>query len=120
MRVGQGARGGLRAIAIAIPVLKHNSDISSRIVPSKATSEQYSVFRSYIDARHGDGGMADMTVLDYSAMVDDSFVDSHLVEYRTRDNRLACAMLTDILEDGISLIYSFYDPDDAIAASAHS
>jgi leucyl-tRNA---protein transferase len=93
-------------------VLKQNRDISSRIVPSKATSEQYSVFRSYIDARHGDGGMADMTVLDYSAMVDDSFVDSRLVEYRTRDNRLVSAMLTDILEDGISLIYSFYDPDD--------
>ena len=60
--------------------------------------------------------MADMTVLDFSAMVDDNFVDSRLVEYRVRggddDGRLAGAVLIDILGDGISMIYSFYDPDE--------
>ena len=60
-----------------------------------------------------------MTVLDFSAMVDDNFVDSRLVEYRIRggitepEGRLVAAVLIDILGDGISMIYSFYDPDEA-------
>jgi arginine-tRNA-protein transferase len=95
--------------------LRRNEDIKSIDVRSKATSEQYSLFRAYIDARHGDGGMADMTVLDFAAMVDDTFVDSRLVEYRisSGDNagELVAAVLIDVLEDGISMIYSFYDPD---------
>jgi arginyl-tRNA--protein-N-Asp/Glu arginylyltransferase len=97
--------------------LNANADIDTAVVKSQATSEQYSLFRAYIDSRHGDGGMADMTVLDFSAMVDDNFVDSRLVEYRVRtashDNgRLIAAVLIDVLGDGISMIYSFYDPDE--------
>jgi leucyl-tRNA---protein transferase len=98
--------------------MKTNADLAGTVVKSQATSEHYSLFRSYIDSRHGDGGMADMTVLDFSAMVDDNFVDSRLVEYRIRseggdDGRLAGAVLIDILGDGISMIYSFYDPEEA-------
>ena len=93
-------------------ILKRNADLSAKVVQSKATSEQYSVFRAYIDSRHGDGGMAEMSVLDFSAMVDDNFVDSRLIEYRDQTGRLLSAILTDTLEDGISLIYSFFDPDD--------
>ena len=98
--------------------LKANADLDASVVKSQATSEHYSLFRSYIDSRHSDGGMADMTVLDFSAMVDDNFVDSRLVEYRARDiidpnGRLVGAVLIDILGDGISMIYSFYDPEEA-------
>ena len=46
--------------------------------------EQYSLFRGYIDARHADGGMADMTVLDYAMMVEDSIIDTFVTEYRPR------------------------------------
>jgi arginine-tRNA-protein transferase len=94
--------------------LKSNADINATVVKSEATSEHYSLFRGYIDQRHSDGGMADMTVLDFSAMIDDNFVDSRLVEYRVRSEggRLAGAVLIDILGDGISMIYSFYDPDE--------
>ena len=59
-----------------------------------------------------------MTVLDFSAMVDDNFVDSRLVEYRVHDvidpnGRLLGAVLIDILGDGVSMIYSFYDQEEA-------
>ncbi len=95
--------------------LRRNRDVTAVDVRSKATSEQYSLFRAYIDARHGDGGMADMTVLDFAAMVDDTFVDSRLIEYRLnyKENggQLVAAVLVDVLDDGISMIYSFYDPD---------
>ncbi len=93
-----------------------NADIEGSVVRSQASSEHYGLFRAYIDSRHSDGGMADMSVLDFSAMVDDNFVDSRLVEYRLKSDseekgELVAAVLIDILGDGISMIYSFYDPD---------
>jgi leucyl-tRNA---protein transferase len=92
-------------------VWRRNADIHPRKVRAKATSEQYGLFRDYIDARHGDGGMTEMSVLDFAAMVDESFVDSHMIEYRLGDERdLIGAVLVDTLEDGLSLIYSFYEP----------
>lgn len=97
-------------------IMRRNEDVTSNIVQAKATSEQYSLFRSYIDSRHADGGMADMSVLDFAAMVDDSFVDSKLVEYRIatglgRAGPLIACVLMDALNDGLSLIYSFYEPE---------
>ena len=99
-----------------------NIDLVSRWRPARATPEQYSVFRSYIDARHGDGGMADMTVLDFAAMVEDSFVDTRIVEYylppgpedpNTDDLELVAFALTDTLHDGLSMVYSFVEPGEA-------
>ena len=52
--------------------------------PNRPSSEQYSLFRRYLDSRHADGGMADMTVLDYAMMVEDSHVETRIVEYRRR------------------------------------
>ena len=85
------------------------------------TSEQYSVFRAYLDARHRDGGMADMTVLDYAMMVEDSHVKTRMVEYRRRGpdssingrgaGALLAVALTDVLSDGLSMVYSFFDPE---------
>ena len=95
--------------------MRINGDITRNMVPAKATSEHYSLFRTYIDHRHGDGGMAEMTVLDFAAMVDDTLVDSRIIEYRVPteyepSGELIAAMLVDVLNDGVSLIYSFYDP----------
>ena len=95
--------------------VKSNDDLVGTVVRSQASSEHYALFRSYIDQRHGEGGMADMSVLDFSAMVDDNFVDSRLVEYRQKTGdgspgELLACVLIDILGDGISMIYSFYDP----------
>jgi arginine-tRNA-protein transferase len=102
-------------------VLDANGDLDAQRLQATPTSEQYSLFRAYIDARHADGGMADMTVLDYAMMVEDSIVDTFLTEYRIRregDNPsqahkrpLAAVALCDRLSDGISMVYSFYDPE---------
>jgi arginine-tRNA-protein transferase len=100
-----------------------NADLVGRAVANQASSDQYSLFRSYVDARHGDGGMADMSVLDYSMMVEDSHVNTRIVEYRRHgpntaingrgSGALVAACLTDILADGLSMVYSFYDPEEA-------
>ena len=102
-------------------VLKNNADLIGNEIPNRPTSEQYALFRRYVDARHADGGMADMTVLDYSMMIEDSHVDTLLVEYRRRGidsgitgkgtGDLIAVSLTDVMSDGLSMVYSFYDPD---------
>jgi len=96
-------------------VLDRNSDVVGEMRAAVPTSEQYSVFRGYLDSRHHDGGMADMTVLDYAMMVEDSHVATKMVEYRLRsaDGRgdLLAVALTDVLGDGLSMVYSFYEPD---------
>ncbi len=99
-------------------VLDVNKDLAARRIPPRPTAEQYALFRDYIDARHADGGMADMTVLDYAMMVEDSIVDTFLTEYRVRTGDgleaqatapLMGIALCDRLSDGVSMVYSFYD-----------
>jgi len=104
-------------------IAERNSDIVGDMRTPAPTSEQYSVFRAYLDARHRDGGMADMTVLDYAMMIEDSHVDTRLVEYRRRgpdsgftgrgSGQMLAVALTDVLSDGLSMVYSFFDPDEA-------
>jgi len=65
-------------------VIRRNRDIAGSETSASPSSDQYSLFRSYLDARHAEGGMADMTVLDYAMMVGDSHVDTLVVEYRFR------------------------------------
>src|SRR5688572_27839034 len=100
-----------------------NADLVGEMRVPVPTSEQYSVFRAYLDNRHFDGGMADMTVLDYAMMVEDSHVETKIVEYRLQgpDSRITgrgtgplhAVALTDVLSDGLSMVYSFYDPEHA-------
>ena len=98
-------------------VLHRNADLVGEMRNAVPTSEQYSIFRAYLDARHHDGGMADMTVLDYAMMVEDTHVTTRIVEYRRRTDsgdqgdELVAAALTDVLGDGLSMVYSFFDPD---------
>ena len=94
-------------------IVKRNGDLHAAFAGGRATNEQYSLFRTYIEERHGEGGMADMSILDFGAMVSDGFTDSRLVEYRLagEGKPLIAAVLSDVLDDGISLIYSFYDPN---------
>ena len=102
-------------------VLDRNRDIIGEMRVGVPTSEQYTVFRSYLDQRHRDGGMADMTVLDYAMMVEDSHVETRIVEYRRRgpdrsingrgSGALLAVALTDVLGDGLSMVYSFFESD---------
>lgn len=104
-------------------VLKTNRDLIGTLVPNRPSSDQYSLFRRYLDHRHTDGGMVDMTVLDYSMMVEDSHVETRMIEYRRRGpdsaingrgrGRLLAVSLTDVLSDGLSMVYSFFEPDAA-------
>ena len=102
-------------------VLDRNTDVVGEMRVAVPTSEQYSVFRAYLDARHRDGGMVDMTVLDYAMMVEDSHVETRIIEYRRRGpdsgitgrgQELVAVALPDVLSDGLSMVYSFFDPSE--------
>ncbi len=93
-------------------VWSHNLDLKASEKPAKATEEHYDLFHKYLNTRHFDGGMVDMDYNDYQAMVEDSPVRSQLVEFRNADGKLVAACLTDLMNDGLSLVYSFFDPDE--------
>jgi arginine-tRNA-protein transferase len=97
-------------------IIRRNSDLVVSACRPWSTSEQYDLLRRYLAKRHPEGGMANMDDMDYADMVEQSPVRSHVVEYRTpgrfgRLGELVGACLTDQQADGLSMIYSFYDPD---------
>ena len=95
--------------------LARNEDVERSVVEAEATMEQFDLLRRYLMARHAAGGMAEMAWPDYVAMVEDTAVRTHVIEYRikARDggpgDLIACA-LVDVMSDGLSLVYSYYDP----------
>jgi arginine-tRNA-protein transferase len=92
-------------------VVKRNGDLVRRVASPWATEDQYDLFRRYLDVRHADGGMADMDVFEYAAMIEETPIRSRVIEYYHRDsNELIATCLTDMLDDGLSMVYSFYDP----------
>ena len=98
-------------------ILRKNKMLERRATSPWATEEQFDLFRTYLNARHEDGGMADMDVFEFASMIEETPVRSRVVEYHTpaaitgsRDE-LTAVCLTDVLEDGLSLVYSFFNPD---------
>ncbi len=92
-------------------IIAKNSDLTRDVLPATATQEQFQLFSKYQDARHGSGDMARMDARDYRAMIEDSTIDTSLYEYRRDDGSLIAVALVDNLSDGLSAVYSFFDPD---------
>jgi arginine-tRNA-protein transferase len=90
---------------------RRNADLKTRVVEAAATLEQYDLFDRYQKQRHRDGGMATMTFADYRAMVEETPVDTRLVEARDAAGELVAVSLTDWVRDGLSGIYKFFEPD---------
>lgn len=89
-----------------------NSDLVRRATSPWASEEQYELFRSYLDSRHADGGMADMDVFEFAAMIEETPIRSRVVEYTHKESgTLLGVSLTDVLSDGLSMVYSFYAPN---------
>jgi arginine-tRNA-protein transferase len=96
--------------------LRTNDDLVVTECRPWATAEQFELLQRYLGSRHPGGGMAAMDEIDYADMVEHTAVSSFIIEYRepSRDGgqgRLVGACLTDRQGDGLSMIYSFYDPE---------
>lgn len=102
-------------------ILRDNAELVGNRLPPSPTTEQFSLFRRYLDDRHSHGGMAEMTALDYAMMVEDTHVNTMMIEYRRRgpdsavtkkgEGPLIATALTDVLANGLSMVYSFFDTD---------
>lgn len=97
--------------------LRRNASLQRNATSPWATEEQFALFRRYLDSRHADGGMADMDIFEFAAMIEETPVKSRIVEYSSppeegeRKRKLRGVCLTDVLSDGLSMVYSFYDPE---------
>ncbi len=93
-------------------VLKKNHNIFCTEMTAAATMEQFKLFSAYQQARHGSGDMAKMDFSEYQALIEETPIDTFVAEFRTSDDRLIAVMLADRVEDGLSAVYSFFDPDE--------
>jgi arginine-tRNA-protein transferase len=97
--------------------LRRNRDLRREATSPWATEDQYALFRRYLDNRHADGGMADMDIFEFAAMIEETPIRSRVVEYSAppdpdgQKRNLTAVCLTDVLDDGLSMVYSFYEPD---------
>jgi len=89
---------------------KRNTDLIRVEKPCDATPEQFALLSRYLDARHGDGDMAGMDYFDFAGMIEDGAQRTEMVEYRDEAGSLVAAVLVDVLMDGYSLVYSFFEP----------
>jgi len=96
-------------------ILKRNTTLISEIVPAAATDEQYEMFRDYQNTRHFGGDMARMDSLDFRALIEDTPVDTFVVEFRNEaTGQLMAACLMDRVRDGFSAVYSFFNPSESL------
>ncbi|MEZ5731261.1 MAG: arginyltransferase [Paracoccaceae bacterium] len=100
-------------------VARRNEHLRRDVTSPWATEDQFTLFRRYLDSRHADGGMADMDIFEFAAMIEETPVKSRVIEYsapgtKSTKRDLAAVCLTDVLDDGLSMVYSFYDPDRAV------
>lgn len=77
-----------------------------------ATMEQYRLFTRYQRTRHSGGEMSTMGFRDYRAMVEDSPIDTRIIEFRDGTGALVAVMLADRQLDTLSAVYSMYDPEE--------
>ncbi len=95
-------------------VMRKNAVLRREVKPAIATEEQYQLFRRYLTARHSEGGMAQMDAYDYASMIEDSTVRTQVIEYwgddEDGDDALQAVCLIDVMADGLSMVYSFFDP----------
>ena len=98
-------------------VLRKNGNLTRSAISPWATEDQFNLFRKYLDTRHADGGMADMDIFEFAAMIEETPIRSRVIEYTdtpaddSRRGALSAVCLTDVLDDGLSMVYSFFEPD---------
>ena len=94
-------------------IIRRNADFTVSAVANRATAEQYALFSRYQDARHTSSDMAMMSLADYRSMVEDSPIETYMIEFRAADadQTLVAAVLVDELSDGLSAVYSFFEPE---------
>ena len=90
-------------------ILRKNNDLTRTISSPNPKEEHYSLFKSYVNARHNDGQMAQMDQQDFISMISNSPLETVLISYKDCARKLVASILVDIQSDGLSAVYSFFD-----------
>lgn len=88
-----------------------NNDVLVQEIRATATEEQYNLFSRYQHHRHRGGDMSRMDYSDYQALVEDTPVETSLVEIRVPSGNLVAVCLMDSMDTGLSAVYNFFEPE---------
>jgi arginyl-tRNA--protein-N-Asp/Glu arginylyltransferase len=91
-------------------ILRLNQSLVVNETPAKATNERFELFSKYQDTRHAGGDMATMDYYDFQALIEETPVITSHVDFYNEDGTLIAGCLVDIMEDGLSAVYSYFDP----------
>ena len=92
-------------------ITNRNEDLTTRDMAGHATMEQYRLFTRYQRSRHSGGEMSSMSFRDFRAMIEDSPIDTRIIEFRDPEGSLVAVMLADRQMDAMSAVYSLFDPE---------
>jgi len=90
-------------------VLQANLDISLRERPSGFDPRHYALYQRYTAVRHEDGDMADASPAEYRSFLCADWCETRFIEFLLGD-RLVAVAVTDLPQDGLSAVYTFFDP----------
>lgn len=119
-------RGCRACLAVRVPVAEfaptrsqrrcvaRNGDIDVRIVPAVRSDEHLALYRRYLSARHAGGGMEDHGAQEFDQFLVGSWSDGRFLELRQHGtHKLLAVAMTDLIDDALSAVYTYFDPDEA-------